>query len=277
MEAMAAPNKIYQERLCDMSELKINLKEFLPDAHPKICLLRTDIVEPEILIRLLAAETSKRFPAAFKGEVPQVFYRMRYVPPYETFQEIRNLILQIRNATGIRSRFHGMIAIDVSEYKGHEDEEFFTILLKYLYDNMCGCKTILVCSQYAEKEYRRLLSRCAEFFPVQQQQLHVYDCEQLKYFVKASFKNHRYTIDSDSIELITDMLMSEELVPYRTIQLIDRIPEEIHIKKASCKNEQGSTFSDAVREYFLDPNSPICMLASHALLSGKEGQFEHAI
>lgn len=260
-----------------MFDLKFNPEAFLPNSHPQICILSTDIVETEILIRLLADKTSKRYPDAFKGEVPQVFYRMRYVPPYESFQEIRKLILQIRNATGIRSRFHGIIALDVSEYKGHEGEEFFTILLKYLYDNTRGCKVILVCSQYAEKDHRRLLGRCAEFFPVQQEQLNIYDHERLKYLIESSFEKRKCKVDSGSVELIADILNSEDLIPYRTLQLIDRIPEEIHIQKMSCKSKHGNISQSAVREFFLDPHSPICMLAGHALLFGKEEQVEHTL
>ena len=260
-----------------MFDLKFDPEAVLADSHPQICILCTDIVETEILIRLLADKTSKRYPDAFKGEVPQVFYRMRYVPPYESFQEIRKLILQIRNATGIRSKFHGIIAIDVSEYKGHENEEFFTILLKYLYDNTRGCKVILVCSQYTEKDYKRIISRCAEFFPVQQEQLRIYDCERLKYLIRSSFEKHKCKVDSTGVELIADILTSEELASYRTLQLIDRIPEEIYTIKMPGKSRNETISQDAVREYFLNPHSPICMLAGHSLLSGKEGYCEHTL
>lgn len=260
-----------------MFDLDFNPEAFLPDPYPKICILSTDVVEPEILIRVLAEKTAKSYPDTFKGEAPQVFYRMRYMPPYEAFQEIRKLILQIRNATGIRSSFNGIMVIDVSEYKGHEDEEYFTIFLKYLYDNSCGCKSILVCSQYTEKELQKLVISCTRFFPVQQEVLNIYELDQLKALVKASFKERRYKLDTDSIDLIADILTSEKLVSCRTLQLIDRIPDEIQIKKDSCSSKLGLTLSEAVKEYFRDPHSPVCLLAGSSLLAEKEGTLEQTL
>ena len=260
-----------------MFDLKFNLEAFLPSKNSQVCILATDIIEPEILIRILAADTKKTYPDLFKGETPQVFYRMRYVPPYETFQEIRKLILQIRNATGIRSMFNGVIAIDVSEYKGHEEEEFFIVLLKYLYDNSQGCKILLVCSQYTEKEIGRLFSICSRFFPVQIEKFNLYDTEHLKNLIKSSFKEHDQKISSDNVELIADILECDDLTPYRTLQLIDRVLEELHLRELSTDRTLGDDLHTSIKKYFRDSYSPICLLAGHALLSGKEELVEHTL
>ena len=260
-----------------MFDLKLNLEAFLPGKNSQICILATDIIEPEILIRILSADTERAYPDLFKGETPQVFYRMRYVPPYDTFQEIRKLILQIRNATGIRSMFNGIMAIDVSEYKGHEEEEFFTVLLKYLYDNSQGCKILLVCSQYTEKEIGRLFSICSRFFPVQIEKFNLYEVEQLKNMIKSSFQEHGKKISSDDVELIAGILECDDLTPYRTLQLINRLPEELHLNKLSSGRTLDEDLHTSIKKYFRDSYSPICLLAGHALLCGKEEPIEHTL
>lgn len=262
-----------------MIELKHNTEAFLPEAHPRICILNTDITEPEIMIRQLAACAAREYPDAFSGEAPQVFFRMRYTPPYETFQEIRKLILQIRSATGVRSCFHGIITVDVSEYKGHEDEEYFTILLKYLYDNTKGSKTVFVCSRYTDKEIRNLMNACMRFFPIQYEQIFVYEHNQLKTLIKAAFSKCRLRTDSESIELMADLLGSEDLSDYRTLQLIERLPEEFRrmTKSGLYEGQSDSVSVKTVRDYFEDSHSPLCMLAGHALLEGKEGTYEHTL
>lgn len=241
-----------------------NMYYFLPTSHSKICLLDMDITEPELLIRRIAEEDAKAYPECFHSEAPCVFYRLRYTPPYENFRELKNLIIQIRQATGIRSEYHGLICIDPSEYKGHEDEEYFAVVLKYLFDSTENSTAILVCCQYTEQEMARLASvcmKCLKCFSVSKKQIHIFKEDLLYQLVKASFKEKKVPINSDSIQFIVDALQSPDLIAYRSLQLIDSIPYEI----------QRSGLD--ILAYFSNPTSSLCLMAGHPLIT--ERGIEH--
>ena len=101
----------------------------------QLSVVSTDLTEAESLIKILAEEEKKRTPQAFAGNEPCVYFKLPYVPPCDPFKELRRLILRIRENTGLRANFRGVVAIEVSDWIGHEREEYFTVLLKYLYDH----------------------------------------------------------------------------------------------------------------------------------------------
>lgn len=253
-----------------MIDFVIDPGKYRPASYPQICILNTDLVEPELLIRRLAQETAEQFADEFQGETPQVFYRMRYVPPYENFEEIRKMILQIRSATGIRSSFKGILAVDISEYKGHEEEEYFSIFLKYLCDNSRGCKTILVCSQYTGRELEHLQNVCIRFFTWQQETMYFYQGELLEELLRRSFLKHRCKITPDAVKVLAGALQTDRLVPYRTLQLLDRIPMEVQSMGSKISRKE-------LQEYLSNPCSSICMLAGQPLLPEKENSFEYSL
>ena len=254
--------------------LKYNMEAFLPVNHrsPLLCVLDIDIIEPELLIRIIAEDASRSLPASFCGEGLQVFTRLKYTAPDEPFQEIQKLILQIRKAAGFRSVFRGIIAIDVSEYKGHEEEEYFTIFLKFLYDNARGCKIVLVCSQYEEQDVKKLLGGCMRFFPIQHEKMEIFEREQLRGLIRSAFHEYMLEIDSENVERIAEMVSDQSLRPFRSLQLIERIPAEISLMKEGVRS-----LKEAILSYFQNPYSPICMLAGRPLFFGKEGSAEHVL
>lgn len=241
---------------------------YLPVDYPRICLLDTDITEPEVLIRNIAASASQQCPERFQGEVPHVFFRLRYTPPYETFHELKNLILRIRKAAGLRSEYRGLICIDPSEYKDHENEEYFIAFLKYLYDNAGNSTVLLVCCQYSEQSLEKLYGVCMKYFSVDRKQIHIYKEESLVRRMKSVYKKHDICIDKKSLALLASILSRPELIPYRSLQLIERIPYEIKSGKSLI------TFSD-VEAYFQNAHSSICMLAGHPLIEEKGENLEY--
>ena len=100
-----------------------------------LTVIRTDLTEPESFMLRMAEKSREQHPHRFAGRSPCVFYRLRYVPPCENFRELKNLILRIDNAKGLRANFRGIVALETSEWIGHEQEEYFQVILKYMYDH----------------------------------------------------------------------------------------------------------------------------------------------
>ena len=67
--------------------LSLDIEGFIPMEDQRFCILDTDVAEAEELMRQVGAKALSCAPDAFRGDVPAVFFRLRYTPPYEPFQE----------------------------------------------------------------------------------------------------------------------------------------------------------------------------------------------
>lgn len=88
----------------------------------------------EELSAAVARSEYRHFPADFFGTSPGVLFKMPYVPPYGSFTLCR-LQDRIREETGLNAIFQGVVALEISEWIGHEQDEFFTVLLAFLADH----------------------------------------------------------------------------------------------------------------------------------------------
>lgn len=263
-----------------MNALINNLTPFIPDNYSKLCLLDTDIIEPELLVRNISDVVSEEYPECFQGEASLVFFRLRYTPPYERFTELRRLILEIRQATGIRSRFRGMLCIDASEYKGHEDEEYFTILLKYLYDNAQDDAVVFVCSQYSEQEMDKLANYCMKYHPLHKEKLMLFEKERLAQLIESVAMRENVFFDDEAMQLLTTALSSASLKASRSMQLIERVPRELccHNHDTNCRERKTQRISsNTILDYFSNASTPICMMAGRALLQERNVDIEHTL
>ncbi len=68
----------------------------------------------------------------FYGNVKFFEFLLEYCPPGGDMKEINRFANQLKNAAGFRNEFWGVVAIDISEWKGHTGEDNFTVFLEYL-------------------------------------------------------------------------------------------------------------------------------------------------
>lgn len=250
-----------------MIEFMIDPEKYLPDPLPSVKLLATDLAEPELMVREIAALAESRSPCDFSGETPLIFYRLRYTPPYENFREIRNLILLTRKACGLRSCYRGILAVDVSEYRGHEEDEYFTVLLKYLYDTSTFQSLIFVCCRYTEKDMKKLCGVCMKYFSVTQEYLRLFERTVLKKIIENAFTESGVKAGEDAAELLADVLCREELSPWRSLQLIERLPLEITAERKKNQKRNRTLHAGEIRSFLQDPGSSLCMMAGHILFT----------
>lgn len=65
---------------------------------------------------------------------PVVYYRLHYTPCNKEFMELKQIIDMLNHAKGLQENYDGIMILDLTEYLGHEQEEYFTVLMKWLYD-----------------------------------------------------------------------------------------------------------------------------------------------
>lgn len=237
----------------------------------QLSVVSTDLTEAESLIKALADEEKNRVPHTFAGKESCVYFKLPYIPPCEPFKELRKLILRIRENTGLRANFHGVIAIEVSEWIGHEREEYFTVLLKYLYDHRTFWRIATVLNGCTPNQINRYLSCCSKYITPRLFNINVFgDHDTLCSLIHNEFTRQDRRITQEAAELLATTLVKQELKDARSLTLIERTVEEVIYM---CEYNQTATIQ-IVRKYLLDPYSTLTMMAGMPLFEERSAALE---
>lgn len=238
-----------------------------------LTLVPTDLAEPEALIRKLADETQAAHPSSFAGNVPCVYYKLPYVPPCNQFQDLRRLILLVLENTGLRANFHGIVALEVTEWVGHEKDDYFTRLLKYLFDHSDHWHSALVLKNCAGPKLQRFMHNV--HFSISgielklSPQLFFTDTERLTEYCRDSLRNANRVIAQKGLALLADALSRKELAEARSLALIDQT-----IRKLIRSAPNRKIISEVtVRQYLERPDTTLAMMLGAPAL-GERNQHE---
>ena len=171
----------------------------------RLTLLLTDESEPEWMFKNIYCKSDEM--ERQNGEAC-IFYRLRYESPIQQFTGIRKLLLSMRRSMGMHSTFCGTIGIDVAAWKNHENEEYFQILLKFLYDNGRDWNMVFVCSQYGEQDFLRLKYHCINFFVIESRMFYLYSRGILESNIRNAFTEMNCEIEPDAVTLLAEALRS---------------------------------------------------------------------
>ncbi len=251
--------------------------DLIHDMHPfgkglhQLSVVSTDLTEAESLIKVLAEEEKNRAPHTFAGKESCVYFKLPYIPPCEPFKELRRLILRIREKTGLRANFRGVVAIEVSEWIGHEREEYFTVLLKYLYDHRTFWRIATVLNRCTSNQINRFLSDCSRYITPRLFTINVFgDHDTLCGLIYYEFTQQNRQITKEAARLLATTLARKELKDARSLTLIERTVEEVIYM---CEYNQAATI-ETIREYLLDPYSTPTMMAGIPLFEERSAMLE---
>lgn len=234
---------------------------FHPGVH-RLSVVITDLSESEALIHQMAKDAQAACPEAFAGKSPCIYFKMPYIPPYETFQELRQLILRIRESTGLRAHFQGVVAIEVTEWLGHEREEYFTVLLKYLYDHRDLWQAAFVLYSGTMAQTQRFLSACAGYITPRLFNAELFSHpDRLREMISRECRRQRKIITQEAAEVLAEAIADTQFRYTRSLTLIERSVEELG---DGSRNGEIIT-GDAVREYLANPYSMLAMIAGKTL------------
>jgi hypothetical protein len=186
---------------------------------------------------------------------------MPYIPPCESFGELRKLILRIRENTGLRAHFRGVVAIEVTQWLGHENEEYFTVLLKYLYDHRDLWQGALVLTSCTEAQARRFLTACAGIVTPRLFDAGLFSRgDRLREVIRRECAGQGKILSREGAELLTAALTDPKLHRARSLSLIRRTAEEL-----AAAAPADNIRPEDVREYLAHPDSLLTMLAGRVL------------
>lgn len=229
----------------------------------RICVLRTDLAEAERMVCLLAEEEQQRHPEHFTGKKLCVYHKLSYVPAYENFQELRRLILQIHESTGMNAYFKGIIAVDISEWVGHEQEEYFTVFLKYIYDHQSFLRFLLIVNHCSKPQLRFFLQSCMRYVTPQLVDAPVFGNDgHLGEILRLMFQKKGVSIRNDASSLLADALRNDSLCHVRSLTLIERVVNDIVSEAARDKKIITTT---QIVKYLSDSDTTLSMLLNFTL------------
>lgn len=98
----------------------------------------------DLIIEELSNEAADLVPNCFDAELKCFDFILHYQPPYSDFTELKRLQAEAIKNTRFKDEYHGFIAVDISEWANHFDEEFFVISLAFLGDMSDSWKYIFL-------------------------------------------------------------------------------------------------------------------------------------
>ena len=172
--------------------------------------------------------------------------KLSYVPPYESFEDIKTLQLRLFDSPYIKGR-NICCVLDISEWIGHENEEYFAVLLKYFHDHRSRLEYIFTVGCCSEDDAKQLYFRLRCY-------LRGSIATDLTFIKTGSLCGY---IESKNIarkaaRVLAEMIMSEEMKPMRSYPTIDMMCDELR-EYSGCGTDMISPA--AVREYLLDCDS----------------------
>lgn len=90
--------------------------------------------ESEAIIEKLSDEAAKLVPDFFDAQVNCFYFVLRYQPPYSELTELKRMQYEAIKHTRFKDEYRGFIAVDLSEWTSHFEEEFFSLILTFLRD-----------------------------------------------------------------------------------------------------------------------------------------------
>ncbi len=219
----------------------------------QVIFLNTNSDNKEKFIKQLIYQQSQKHPEKFYGEVPCVCYRLNYVAPFNEFKELRNLIMRIKENTGLRSEFRGVVAINIDEWIGHEKDDYFTIFLKYLHDHSSYIQYIFY--SHENKKLQDMMSETIKVLTISYQSIdETKDMDKLYKIVKYRFKCQHKDVSLEDVTYLTDELFNKHIDLYNENILDSIILDMIKSMDGDILNK------DMIQQYFNNQHTLVNMI-----------------
>ena len=210
-------------------------------------LLLTGMKDNDRMVKSIADEAYKADPAAFEGDVNFIYYKCKYVSPFNKFGELKSLILKIRAATGMRHSYKGIVAIDLHEWIGHQNEEFFEIILKYLYDHKSLYKYIFTFRDSDREKIKPVYLRCIHYFRSAVVDRSIFSdthISDLTVYIRESFHVHSAVCDEQAVKIIADIFADKRNKEIKTLERLELIIQDCAEQPGGKKITKKSLIKD---------------------------------
>ncbi len=150
-----------------------------------------------------------------------LIYKVCYVPPYENPGMIRDIQLAARrHDVFCRSRI--CMVLDITEYVGHENDEYFVALVRFLYDHRDRWFFEFVVRHSLDRDVRKMYSLIRSYMKG-------------TVVVDGRWENHEelasriraYSFDTDSSKAMAKLMFTEDFSNCRSEDFISDIADDV--------------------------------------------------
>ncbi len=199
------------------------------------------------------------------GSDRPVYFKSRYTQPYEEFKELKKLLLLVKEMDCLTDRAE--IAIDLGEWVGHEQEEYFVIMLKYLHDQSYRWSYCFTVGDHSRSEAARLYIKLKTY-------LSGSIVEDTTLTAAESLSDYlccRFAFRPDAAKVLAGLLLSREMKTRLSYELVDSVCGELR----ELTGARGVTVN-SLREYLGCEDSLVCMLLGKTVDINREERYETA-
>lgn len=178
------------------------------------------------------------------GNSAVVYHKLAYTPVYEDFDQLKKFQIKLHNSPALIGKtVHA--AIDISEWIGHEDEDYFTVALKFFHDKRSRIRYIFTVGANDESKVSKLFFKLRCYLGGKT----VIDDTFMNKESLAKYISSQ-CVESKTAEIIADMVMSKDAEMLRTYPAVNSICREMRLL-AGGTSVTASTAGD----YLSDSNS----------------------
>ncbi|MBO6303132.1 MAG: hypothetical protein J6N15_11920 [Ruminiclostridium sp.] len=173
-----------------------------------------------------------------------VHHKLTYVPVYGEFDQIRKLQLKVRRSPYAMGR-RICAAIDISEWIGHEEEDYFVAAVKYFHDHSDRMSYVFTAGEGKKTELKKMYVMLRTYMhgtmSIDETFMNV---EALAKYIESR------SAESDAAMLLAEVLMRDEMKSLRTYPVIKSICSDISELSSADKISV-----DDVKTYLSSENS----------------------
>lgn len=178
-------------------------------------------------------------------------HKIPYAPPYENYDGIKKFQLKYYQL-GMFCKDNVWAVVDITEWIGHEADEFFDITLKYFYDHRADLKYLFVANGFSREECIPVYVKLRCYMHGVMEENKAFDnALNLSMYLKENFS----LIGNEAL-FLSKLLTEKEMQPIRNHAAIESLLMDI---KSCSVNETISMHS--ISAYLQSRNSLIAMLS----------------
>lgn len=156
------------------------------------------------LLKLLSEYLYSERVIEFYGDVKFFEFLIDYCNPTQELTELTRLIRDVDNAAGFRSQYCGLLALDISAWKGHYSEVYFQRIMEYLSsidDKVC---IIFIVENFTENEIKEADYMLSGFFRIRRIKLSYPSSSQFLDYIYNKLEKYGLELNDEARELLKE-------------------------------------------------------------------------
>ncbi len=182
----------------------------------------TDTIHPEFTLLITGSENNDLAAERItSGSVHLVYHKLAYAAPFMKYEELRKIQLKIRQSPySVGKKI--CVAVDISDWIGHEEEEYFVASVKFFHDHCDRMGFVFTVGESditkIQKMYLKLRMYMRGVVKADETFLKV---DALTSYIMSC------SAESDAAALLAKVLMSGPMKPLRTYPAVKNICSDI--------------------------------------------------